>query len=189
MAIPQHPARIVLIGFMGAGKSTVGPLLARRMGWQFLDADHVLEQKTELSISEIFARHGEPRFRQMEAEVLTGLCEEHRIVIALGGGAIETEGVRSLLAKSSDTCVIFLEAPLDLLVARCEQQPDAAVRPVLRDRDTLRHRFASRLPHYRSAHITVATDGLAPEAVADRIYLMVAGDSMQEMQIHKESPL
>jgi shikimate kinase len=161
--------RIVLIGFMGAGKSTVGPILAQRLGWRFADADHELESETGAKIADLFSTLGEPAFRRMEAEVVSRLCAESGAVVALGGGAIEAECTRSLLFNSPGTCVVFLEAPLDLSIARCEQQPNAAVRPVLRQREALEQRFQSRLPHYRAAHLTVGTANLEPGAVADRI--------------------
>ncbi len=167
--IPQAPRRIVLIGFMGAGKSTAGPILAERLGWRFIDADHYLQAKTGSTISGLFLQHGEGPFRRMEAEAYAELHREHEVVVALGGGAVEAESTRSLLEKSNDTCVIYLRAPLDILMERCEKQPDAAIRPVLSRRDTLHQRFHARLPHYERAHITVDTEGLHPHIVVDRI--------------------
>jgi shikimate kinase len=171
---PEHPTprnvqRIVLIGFMGAGKSTVGPILAERLGWRFFDADRELESEAGATIADLFSSLGEPAFRRLEAQVVARLCAKTATVLALGGGAIETESTRTLLANSPDTCVIFLQASLEVLIDRCEQQPDAAVRPVLRQREALQHRFYARLPHYRSAHLTLDTEGLDPGAVADRL--------------------
>jgi shikimate kinase len=167
--IPQVPRRIVLVGFMGAGKSTIGPLLAERLGWRFIDADSYLQAKTGSTISELFIQQGEPAFRQLEADVFAELHREGEVVIALGGGAVETEPTRSLLEQANDTCVVYLRAPLEVLIERCEKQPGAAVRPVLRRRDTLNQRFHARLPHYERAHIAVDTEGLHPHDVVDRI--------------------
>lgn len=167
--IPQDRARIVLVGFMGAGKSTVGPILAERLGWRFADSDHHLQARAGMAIAELFSTVGEAHFRRMEAEAVAELHREGGLVLALGGGAIESEATRSLLARSSDTFVVFLKAPLKVLIERCENQPDAAVRPVLRQRDTLAERFQARLPHYERAHLTVETKGLSAEAVADSI--------------------
>ncbi len=171
---PEQPTsrpveRVVLVGFMGAGKSTLGPILAGRLGWRFLDADLELESKAGSTIAELFTTVGEPAFRRMEAEVVARLLGQPESVIALGGGAIETEATRLLLANSPATCVAFLRAPLEVLIDRCEQQPDAAVRPILRHRDAVRKRFHTRLPHYESAHITVDTEGLTPHTVADNL--------------------
>src|SRR5271170_3656293 len=102
--IPQAPRRIVLVGFMGAGKSTTGPILAERLGWRFIDTDHYLQAKTGCSISEMFLEQGEAAFRQLEAEVFAELHRDDELVIALGGGAVETESTRSLLEQASETC-------------------------------------------------------------------------------------
>jgi len=171
---PEHPIsrnveRIVLIGFMGAGKSTVGSILAERLGWRFIDADHALESESGATIAHLFSTLGESAFRRMEAQVVASLCAATATVVALGGGAIETESTRSLLANSSDTYVVFLQASLEVLIGRCEQQPDAAVRPVLRQREALQQRFHARLPHYQSAHLTLNTEGLDPATVADKL--------------------
>jgi shikimate kinase len=166
---PRIVERIVLVGFMGAGKSTLGPILAERLGWRFLDSDQQLESETRATIADLFTTLGEPAFRRMEAQVVELLLRQPDVVIALGGGAVESESTRSMIATSSDTCVIFLQASLDILIDRCERQPNAAVRPVLRQRETLRQRFCSRLPYYESAHITVETEGLTPHSVVDRL--------------------
>jgi shikimate kinase len=171
---PEHPIsrpleRVVLVGFMGAGKSTLGPILAGRLGWRFLDADLELESEAGSKIAELFTTVGEPAFRRMEAEVVARLLGRPKSVIALGGGAVEIEATRLLLANSPNTCAVFLRAPLEVLLDRCEQQPDAAVRPILRHRDAVRQRFHTRLPHYESAHITVDTEGLTPHTVADNL--------------------
>jgi shikimate kinase len=161
--------RIVLIGFMGAGKSTVGPILADRLGWRFVDADHELETETGTTIAQLFTTHGEPGFRELEAGVVARLLRHHEIVIALGGGAIESALTRSVLSASTSTCITFLKAPLNVLIRRCEEQPNAAVRPILQQKDALERRFLGRLPHYEAAHLTVDTEGLAPQAVAEQL--------------------
>jgi shikimate kinase len=167
--IPKIPRRIVLVGFMGAGKSTIGPILAERLGWRFIDADHFLEAQTGSTIAELFAQHGEPAFRQLEADAFIELHRREELVIALGGGAVETESTRSRIERAADTCVIFLRAPLEILIERCEKQPDAAVRPILRQRETLTQRFLGRLPHYEQADLSIDTQSLPPHLVADRL--------------------
>jgi shikimate kinase len=162
------PLRIVLVGFMGAGKSTTGPILAQSLGWDFFDADRYLEQKCGLTVSAIFAELGESRFREMETEAIAELHAGSNLVLALGGGAVESEATRRLLASPS-TAVVFLKAPFDVLIERCEQQPGAAVRPLLQQREALLARFSARLKHYEQAHLTVDTTDLGSEAVASRI--------------------
>lgn len=154
---------------MGAGKSTVGPLLAQSLGWSFLDADTAIEVRAGKTVAEIFAQQGEAAFRALEAEAIRQNAGRESLVLALGGGAIETASTREFLATLDRSCVVFLDAPLDTLVARCLSQPAAAERPVLADREGLLQRFNTRLPYYRSAHLTVTTAGLSPQAVVTRI--------------------
>jgi shikimate kinase len=173
--LPHSISRIVLVGFMGAGKSTVGPLLAQRLRWQFMDADTVLEQRLHATIAEIFVHEGEAAFRSLEAELIGELLQKNHLVLSLGGGAIETESTRAALLSAPETCVIFLEAPLEIMIARCEQQAGAAIRPVLQDRERLRSRFEARLPHYRNAHLVVQTASFTPAETAASIYEAVSG--------------
>lgn len=159
----------MLTGFMGAGKSTVGALLAQRLHWDFVDADSAIESRAGRKIAQIFAEDGEASFRAIEAETIRDCVRRDDLVLALGGGALETEAARDLLAGLERTCVVFLDAPLEVLVARCLDQPNAEERPVLADREKLMRRFTSRLSHYRKAHITVATRELSPSEVVDCI--------------------
>ncbi len=169
MALSRELRTILLTGFMGAGKSTVGALLAQRLGWEFLDADAAVEARVGKSVASIFAEDGEAAFRALEAEAIRDHAQRERLVLALGGGALETESTREVLAGLNGAGVIFLDAPLEALVARCLAQPQAAERPVLADHEGLRRRFEARLPHYRNAHVTVSTNGMEPEQVADEI--------------------
>lgn len=150
---------------MGAGKSTIGPLLAQRLNWDFLDLDAAIEAHTGMTVAEIFAQQGEDAFRALEAEAIRQHTLRENLVLALGGGAIEAESTRKLLTALDCTCVLFLDAPLEILIARCVAQPFAAERPVLADRENLLRRFNARLPYYRDAHLRVTTTGLSPQAV------------------------
>lgn len=172
--LPSCIARVVLVGFMGAGKSTVGALLAQQLQWHFLDADSVLEIRAGATIAEIFAQQGETAFRQREAEVIQDLIRRDHLVLALGGGAIETASIRDALFQNPETCVVFLKAPLEIMISRCEQQPGAALRPVLHDRERLRSRFESRLPHYSNAHLVIETVTLTPEETSQQILTAVS---------------
>jgi shikimate kinase len=168
--IPAAVRRIVLTGFMGAGKSTVGALLAARLGWRFLDSDQLIEHRAGTTIADIFGTHGEDAFRRIEAETIQASSNEDAVVLALGGGAIENEATRLILEAMPETCIVFLDAPLEIMVSRCLAQPGAAERPVLADRERLAQRFATRLPHYQRAHLTVPTSELTPSAAADAIF-------------------
>lgn len=169
MLLPGTIRRIVLTGFMGAGKSTVGGLLAQALGWRFLDSDAVIETRTGMTIARIFEEQGESSFRALETAAIAELTREEHLILALGGGAVESASTRQLLAGLDDACIIFLDAPLEVMIARCLAQPGAAERPVLAAADLLPARLAARLPWYREAHLTIATEGSLPSAVVDRI--------------------
>jgi shikimate kinase len=195
LSTSSQPRRLVLTGFMGAGKSTVGRILAARLRWPFLDIDSLITAKHGQTIAGIFADHGEEHFRRLEAEAVAHALDpapgREQAVLALGGGAIETEAVRRLLfAEAASAPVqsvpavvtIFLSAPLPELLARCHIDPsaiqsnsassreEAPVRPLLAAAaEPPADRLARRLPHYRRAHLTVDTAGVPPGEVVDRI--------------------
>lgn len=187
MSLTKTIRRIVLIGFMGAGKSTVGAMLAQKLGWDFIDTDAVIETRSGIAISQIFAQKGEQAFRSLEVETIREFMGCQNLVLALGGGAIEAESTRETLGAFAGTYVVFLEAPLDTLIARCLAQPGAAERPVLADRERLLQRFIERLPHYRSAHLTVLTEGLTPERVATQVVETVERRRMREAAAEGET--
>jgi shikimate kinase len=165
--VRQRLSRLILTGFMGAGKSTVGAILARELGWRFVDLDDVIEASSRCTVAEIFRDHGEAEFRRRERQAVEQLNNQEQIVLALGGGAVEDESTRSLLTHAPENCLVFLEAPLPELLARCTLE--GKVRPLLAAPESLFDRHNRRLPYYRTAHVTVATAGLAPQAVADRV--------------------
>lgn len=168
-ALPRSLSRIVLTGFMGSGKTTVGRLLAGRLSLPFLDIDQVIVAETSSSIPELFSLHGEPWFRQLERATIARYFEEKNdpgqkqplLVMALGGGAIEDPATCELLLGDSATRLIHLEASLPTVLRRC--QGTEAERPVLADRDRLAARYHHRLPLYRQAHLSLAVDNLTPE--------------------------
>jgi shikimate kinase len=163
----QRLSRLILTGFMGAGKSTVGAILARELGWQFIDLDDVIEASSQRTVAEIFRDYGEADFRRRERQAVEQLSNQERIVLALGGGTVEDECTRSLLIHPPENCLVFLEAPLPELLARCSAEGKA--RPLLAAAESLAARHHRRLPYYRTAHVTVITHNLAPQAVADRV--------------------
>src|SRR5512140_2548861 len=125
---------VVLIGFMGAGKTTVGRALAKSLRWNFLDLDDVIEQREHKSIAEIFASSGEPAFRRMESAALTALLQDRQaggdLILALGGGAFVQKQNRDAL-NSAGAITILLEAPVEELRRRC--QAEHKVRPLAQD--------------------------------------------------------
>jgi shikimate kinase len=164
-AVP--PRRIVLTGFMGSGKSTVGPLVAARLGWRFVDADDVIEAEAGAAIAELFARHGEAAFRERERAAIARLAEADGLVLALGGGAIEHEATRELLRTGAGTLLVHLEVELATTLERCRGTEH--LRPILADQTNLAGRFERRLPLYRTAHVSIAVDTLTPEQAVEAI--------------------
>ncbi len=163
--------RLALIGYRGAGKTTVAKALARRLGWTWMDADEALEQHHGLSIREIFARHGEPVFRDWEAERLKELLRGQRVVLALGGGVVLRPENRAALRAAT---VVWLTAPPELLLARINADPTTgARRPNLTARgglDEVRELLAQREPLYREcADYVVAIEEKTPEQIAAEI--------------------
>jgi shikimate kinase len=179
-AARHSPQRILLTGFMGAGKSTVGILLAERLGWRFLDLDQHVESEHGKSVAQIFFDHGEPHFRAIESELLASILSAKNIVIALGGGALESSANRDAIAATEDTTLVFLDAPFDILMQRISVQPDAPQRPLLADRANAAGRLTERLPHYRSAKLHVATATLDPHSVAGRIIAALGLETLSE---------
>lgn len=158
------PVRIVLTGFMGSGKSTVGPLIAERLGWRFVDVDNVIEHDAGMAIAQIFATRGEAAFRELEYATIARLAHKEKLVLALGGGAIEREETRTLLLNSPGTLLVHLEVELKTTLARCGGTE--GTRPVLADQANLAARYERRLPLYRTAHVSIRADDKTPSEVA-----------------------
>lgn len=162
-----RPRRIVLTGFMGSGKSTVGPLIAKQLGWKFLDVDEVIEAEAGTSIAALFSLHGEPAFRDREYATIARLASGDTLVLALGGGAIERSQTRDLLLTAPGTLLVHLQVELATTLTRCAGTEQT--RPVLADQANLELRYNRRLPLYRTAHFTIAVDTLTPDEVTQAI--------------------
>jgi shikimate kinase len=166
----EHPIRrklgsrsIVLVGLMGAGKSTVGRRLAARLGLPFLDADHEIEAAAGMTIPDIFAIYGEDYFRDGERRVIARLLQEGPMVLATGGGAFMSEETRSRIAEGGVS--IWLKADLDVLMRRVRKRSN---RPLLQNPDpegTMRRLMEARHPIYAQADLTVESH----EAPHDRV--------------------
>jgi shikimate kinase len=161
------PRRIVLTGFMGSGKTSVGPLVAARLGWRFVDVDDVIEAEAGATIAEIFARHGEAAFREREHAAIVRLAQDDALILALGGGAIEHAATRSLLLAAPGTLLVHLEVELATTLMRCSGTEQN--RPILADQVNLKSRYQRRLPLYRMAHVSIAVDALTPDEVVEAI--------------------
>lgn len=157
---------VILIGFMGAGKTVVGRLLARRLGYCFVETDEMITAQEGRPIPEIFAAKGEAYFREREAEALELLKWKRGDVIATGGGLPCADGRMEAL-KALGT-VVWLAGDFDTLYRRASR---AGARPMLegRSRDEVRALYERRIPYYRQADLTVETDGLGVDQVVNRI--------------------
>jgi shikimate kinase len=157
--------RILLVGMMGAGKSTVGRLVADKLDWRYVDSDTEVERSTGLTVPELFARDGEEAFRAAESDALERACADTEpTVVSVAGGAVLREANRSLLAASGT--VIWLRAPVSLLARRVG---DGAGRPLLDDDPlaALTALSAVRDPLYAEvADLAIDTEGLEPDEVA-----------------------
>ncbi|NGO75038.1 shikimate kinase [Streptomyces sp. YC504] len=162
---PTSP-RIVLVGPMGVGKTTVGELLAERLGCTFRDTDADIVAAGGREISDIFLEEGEPHFRELERAAVRDALAGHAGVLALGGGAVLDEGTRALLGEHT---VVYLSMDVDEAVKRTGLN---AARPLLmiNPRKQWRELMEARRPLYQEvARVVVATDGRAPEEVAEAV--------------------
>lgn len=151
---------VVLIGFMGAGKTTVGRALAGRLGWKFLDLDDLIEQREQKTVAQIFASSGEAAFRGMESAALTAALQvcagAGDLVLALGGGAFVQKANRDALAKAG-AITVLLEAPVEELRRRCTGE--RKVRPLAAEQARFNQLFAARRADYALALHRVQTMG------------------------------
>lgn len=160
--------RLVLVGFMGSGKSTVGPLLAARLGWEFVDVDDAVEAEEGTSVAEIFRTKGEAYFREAEERVAAGALERDRVVIGSGGGWGASVG--RLRALPRGTVAVWLRVSPEEAVRRVSGMP--GVRPLLESRDPLeraRRLLGQRESDYAAAGVGVDTAGRTPKDVVEEI--------------------
>lgn len=164
---PRLDRPVVLIGMMGVGKSTVGKLLATRLGLAFVDTDEEIEKAADLSIAEIFERFGEEYFRDGERRVIARLIGKGPGVIATGGGAFINEATRALIKEQCHS--VWIDAELDVLVARVSRRGH---RPLLVGKDpraVLTDLAAKRAPIYAQADFHVRSDAAPHGATVDQI--------------------
>lgn len=163
-------SRIYLVGFMGAGKTTIGSLLADRLGWEFVDLDTAIEVQENRAVRVIFAASGEAYFRQVEAACLRQLSGGSDRVISLGGGAYVDPANRELV--DSTGLSVYLEAPLEVLMSRID---DDGSRPLAGDRADLARLFADRTRSYKMAQVVIGTGNREPAEVVEEL-LLALGD-------------
>jgi len=167
-------APIFLIGFMGAGKTTVGQALAKRLNCEFVDVDQLIEARVGKSISDIFAGMGESKFRRLESDAIDECRGHQRAVIALGGGAYASEENRNVLRSVGKT--VWLDCPLEICLQRVSGDHS---RPLVTDEPQMRELFERRRPAYAQADYVVQTGDLSPDQLAIEIARIVVHDQLQ----------
>jgi len=169
---------VAMVGMMGAGKTSIGRRLAARLKVPFRDADHEIETAASLSISEIFARFGEPHFRDGERKVIARLLEDAPHVLATGGGAFMDQTTRAQMARRAFT--IWLKAPVGLLLARVRKRD---TRPLLKEGDmraTLERLLQEREPVYATADMTLETADEPHGVAVERIIAALKARGLYE---------
>ncbi len=160
--------KVYLVGFMGAGKTTIGRELAARIEAPFFDLDEMVESSETMTIKDIFAAHGEPYFRKREREILRATKYLDRGVVATGGGTFTFE--ENIQFIQSEGLSVYLSAPYSLLRARVGEK--AAERPMFRDDVVAHELFQSRIRFYRMSDVTVdIREEETPGEIAERIVL------------------
>lgn len=168
MSAPEEPVKsIVLVGFMGCGKTTIGRALEKRLGYEFVDTDQLIESKSGMKIAGIFEKGGETLFRQLEGAVLQELSAPGapRRILSTGGGIVTRRRNRALLREMG--FVVWLQAPVETILERTSRNRD---RPLLRNDDprgTIERLLEERRPMYRAAaDLEVDTSGLDADEIA-----------------------
>jgi shikimate kinase len=171
---------------MGAGKSTVGQLLAQKIGWDFLDIDNQIEASARATAKSLFAILGDVAFRKLESDTLAFCLRRSKAVIAVGGAAIDMPANQRLLAEAPDSLVVFFDAPFATLIKRClvqERSGGAIYRPLLHKTDVARARFSARRSLY-TAHAQLTVD--VTERTPDEVTLIIRDTMARRRQQSRE---
>jgi shikimate kinase len=156
--------KVYLVGFMAAGKTTLARALAKRLDWEALDIDDLIEQREHMTIADIFTRHGEPHFRAVERAVVFEQLPQRHLVVATGGGTFVDPTNRA--AINANGVSVWLDAPLDRVIARL---PPDKRRPLAADRSELERMYYQRRAAYQEAHRRVDAGRAGIEALVDEV--------------------
>ncbi len=155
---------LVLVGMMGAGKTTVGRRLANQLGRAFLDSDDEIEKAAQMTIPEIFEQRGEPEFRAGEMRVIARVLKDRDIVLATGGGAFANAETRGLV--KAEGVSVWIKADFDLLFARVSRRSNRPLLKTANPRETLQKLIDDRYPIYAEADVTVVSRDVPQDVVA-----------------------
>lgn len=155
---------LVLVGMMGAGKTTVGRRLASRLGRHFLDSDEEIEKAAQMTIPEIFEQRGEPEFRAGETRVVARVLKDRGVVLATGGGAFVNAETRALMKAEAVT--VWLKAEVDILFERVSRRSNRPLLKTANPRATLEKLIEDRYPIYAEADVTVISRDVPQDVVA-----------------------
>ena len=156
--------KIYLVGFMAAGKTTVARALARRLDWQSVDVDELIEQRERQSVADIFAKHGEAYFRSLERQILAEQMAPRHLVVATGGGTFADAQNRA--AINNDGVSVWLDVPLDRLIGRV---PAGGRRPLASDRAGFERLYHQRRAAYELAHVRLDAGRASVDALVDQL--------------------
>lgn len=155
---------IVLVGMMGAGKTTVGRRVAARLGRRFADSDEEVEKAAGMSIEDIFAAHGEADFRAGEVRVIARLLKDHDLVLGTGGGAFMNAETRGLI--KAEALSVWIKADFELLFQRVQRRSNRPLLKTANPRETLKELMDRRYPTYAEADVTIVSKDVPQEQVA-----------------------
>ena len=155
---------IVLVGMMGAGKTTVGRRLAARLGRHFADSDEEVEKAAAMSIEDIFATRGEAEFRAGEARVIARLLKDHDLVLGTGGGAFINADTRGLIKTGGLS--VWIKADFELLFQRVQRRSNRPLLKTANPRETLKELIDKRYPIYAEADVTITSQDVPQDQVA-----------------------
>jgi len=162
---------IFLVGFMGAGKSTVGKILADKIGYGYCDADKFIEEQAGTTITQIFADHGEQYFRDLESESIEVLASNDKQVVATGGGVVQRD--RNWNAMKKNGLTIYLKASVETIWERIKDDNSRPLLQVENPVNAARELLKKRTPMYEKADIIISTDNLSLKQVADEILTLL----------------
>jgi shikimate kinase len=172
----EKKSLVYLTGFMGAGKSTIGSILANTLGWDYYDLDKLIEAECKKKISDIFKENGEKKFREIESELLKKISTKKFTVISLGGGTIVNE-INLQILKNTGT-IVYLKSSLDSIYKRVRFKRDRPVlkldesgEPIMKENfiDSVTKIFESRKPYYEQADVIIDTDNTNVGASVDKL--------------------